>query len=284
VLGEDIELALQLPSEPARVHADPTQLEQILMNLAVNARDAMPRGGSLVIKIRIAELEGDIVGDHVSVAPGPYVVLAVTDTGTGMDAATCERIFEPFFTTKEPGKGTGLGLSTVFAIVAKSGGVVVVESEPGRGTTFKVALPRCDAERTELGAPVPAPPTLLGSETILLVEDDEQVRGIVRAILRRQGYLVIEAANGAEAALINEQHDGTIHLLLTDVIMPRMGGRELAEQIVARRPDTRVIYFSGYNEDAILQHGVLDSGIDFLQKPVTPEVLKRKIRDVLDRR
>jgi len=280
LLGEDVSLTTSLAVALGAVKVDPGQLEQIIMNLAVNARDAMPRGGRLSIETGNVEMDEGYVSGHPLARPGHYVMLAVSDTGIGMDAATQARIFEPFFTTKEAGKGTGLGLATVYGIVRQSGGFIWVYSEPGHGTSFKIYLPRVDES---VSPAVPAAPQVVGgSETVLVVEDVAAVRAVTRQMLERQGYRVLEASNGATALSLAQQHQSGIHLLVTDVVMPEVSGRELADQLVQLRPDMKVLFMSGYTDDAIVRHGILQEGIAYLQKPFTPDTLARKVRVVLD--
>jgi CheY-like chemotaxis protein len=281
VLGEDVELRLGLADDAGNVRADPGQLQQVIMNLVVNARDAMPTGGKLSIDTANADLTEQYAELHQLVIPGRYVMLAVADTGNGMGPETKAKMFEPFFTTKERGKGTGLGLSTVYGIVKQSGGYIWVYSQPNRGTTFKIYLPRVDAP-AERAAPPREVRTLAGTETILLAEDDEMLRPLAKGVLEKLGYTVLDAENAARALALAGAHAGPIALLVSDVVMPGGSGRELARQLARSRPDTRVLYISGYTDDAIVHHGMLEPGLAFLQKPFTPDALARKVRDVLD--
>lgn len=287
LMGEDIVLHTSHAPDLGRVMADPGQIEQVLLNLVVNARDAMPNGGILTLETSNVMLEGPLVMAHATLQPGPYVLLAVSDTGVGMDATTQARIFEPFFTTKAMGKGTGLGLSTCYGIIKQSGGDISVYSEPGRGTTFKIYLPRASADEVTASAgvagdPVPVPAAAGPGTTVLLVEDESLVRSAAEQILRSQGYTVLVARDPGEALLLCETQAGPIHLLVTDVVMPGMNGRELAERVARLKPGTAVLYVSGYTDNAIVHHGVLDPGVWFLPKPFTPEALTRKVREVLE--
>ena len=282
VIGEDVELITELDSALGSVKADPGQLGQAIMNLALNARDAMPEGGELRIETANADMDEAAAHLQDGMEPGRYVMLVVSDTGRGMDLETREKIFEPFFTTKDTGAGTGLGLSTVYGIVKQSDGFIYVYSEPGHGTTFKVYLPRVDeaAEPLEPGT-APVKP-LQGTETVLLVEDEEAVRALARTVLQRNGYSVLEAPGGPEAVEISERHEGPINLLVTDVVMPGMSGSELAERLTMLSPELKVLYISGYTEEAVGGGGLLRPGTAFLQKPFTPDVLTHSVRELLD--
>jgi CheY-like chemotaxis protein len=282
LIGEDVELNTVLDPEPGWVRADLGQIEQVLVNLAVNARDAMPQGGQLTIETRIAELDEAYTQPYPELRPGRYVMLAVSDTGVGMDEATKAHLFEPFFTTKGPEKGTGLGLATVYGIVKQSAGQIVVFSEPGKGTAFKIYLPLVEevipSARSQLGLKTPP----RGDETILLAEDEPAVRALARYVLQIYGYTVLEAGQGEMALQIAETYKGTIHLLVTDVVMPVMSGRQLAERLAAIRPGARVLYLSGHTDDDVIRHGLLQPKTAFLQKPFTPSSLAAKVREVLD--
>jgi two-component system, cell cycle sensor histidine kinase and response regulator CckA len=275
LIHENVDLRVVLDPGPIRVKADPGQLEQVIMNLVLNARDAMPGGGKLTVETASAELGEEAAGQRAAVRAGRYVVLAVSDTGVGMDAATQARVFEPFFTTKEQGKGTGLGLATVYGIVRQSGGHIRVESAPGRGATFRVFLPL-----VEEGLPPAKPPTvsgpLLGTETVLIVEDEPSVRALAGEALRACGYTVLEASDGGEALLLCQGYKDPIHLVVTDVVMPQLGGRELARRLATLRPEVKVLYMSGYADD-----GAAEAGAAFLQKPFMPDDLARKVRETL---
>ncbi len=280
LIGEDIELVTVLAHDLARVKADPSQLEQVIMNLAVNARDAMPEGGRLSLATANFLVDETYAQRHVGLKPGPYVTLTVTDTGCGMDAETLSRIFEPFFTTKEKGKGTGLGLSTVYGVVKQSGGYIEVESEPGRGTAFRVYLPQVEESLTNVKEREPAAAPSSGAETILLVEDEESVRTLVESVLRSKGYKVIPAARGDEALALSEQYAQPIALMLVDMVMPRMSGRELARRLAPLHPETKVLFMSGYAGSSASDG--LDADTHFIQKPFTSEALARKVRETLD--
>jgi CheY-like chemotaxis protein len=283
LIGEDIDLVMIPGPDLGAVKADPGQIEQVILNLAVNARDAMPQGGRLTIETANVTLDEAYARLHAPVQPGDYTMLAITDTGVGMDNDTQSHIFEPFFTTKGP-KGTGLGLSTVYGIVKQSGGYIWVYSEPGQGTSFKVYMPHATAEEVQAveQPAAAAAPADTAHETILVVEDEVNLRRLTRQFLENQGYTVLEAADGAAAVQICVAHQGIIHLLLTDVIMPGMNGRELAQRVSEIRPNMRVLYMSGYTENAIGHNGTLDAGITLLQKPFTLHALKAKVREVLD--
>ncbi len=284
LIGEDIDLALRLHPQLGHAKADPSQLSQVIMNLAVNARDAMPRGGKLTIETDNAEFDAAYTEHHLTAEPGRYVLLAVSDTGHGMDKETQSRLFEPFFTTKEQGKGTGLGLATVYGIVKQSGGYIWVYSELGQGTTFKVYLPLVEeaVEPSLLPEPAVAPAQVSPeNHTVLLVEDEAPLRKLVLAFLESNGYRVFEASNGREAIRLAENTPEAISLLMTDVIMPGMTGRELASRLAAQRPQMKILFMSGYTDDAIVHHGVLERGMQFLQKPFTLEDLARKLQTIL---
>jgi two-component system, cell cycle sensor histidine kinase and response regulator CckA len=282
LIGEDIVLTTRMDPALGSVKADPGQIEQVLLNLAVNARDAMPKGGRLTIETANMELDENCPDARPEIRPGRYVLLAVSDTGCGMDEATKAHLFEPFFTTKGLGKGTGLGLATVYGIVKQASGCIYIYSEPGRGATFKIYLPHIDeavpSRRSSPGmSRIPG-----GTETILLVEDEDAVRALTRHVLQKSGYKVLEARHGGEALRLCGRHREPIHLLLTDVVMPEMGGRELADCLTSLRPEMKVLYLSGYTDDAVVRHGILTADAAFLQKPFSVETLTHKVRDVLD--
>jgi two-component system cell cycle sensor histidine kinase/response regulator CckA len=282
LIGEDVKVETSLDSALASVRADPGQLEQVIMNLAVNARDAMPNGGLLTIETANVMVDAEFAPERPGPASGPHVVMAVSDTGIGMDEETKARIFEPFFTTKEVGKGTGLGLATVYGIVKQSDGFIWVYSEPGTGSTFKIYLPRVDEPAESLESAERPARSLHGTETIMVAEDTAAVRAVLRDVLERHGYTVVEAASGREALQLAGRRSGGIDLLVTDVVMPELSGRDLVRELRAAKPDLKVLYMSGYTDDAVLRQGMLEPGAEFIQKPFRPDDLARRIRDLLD--
>jgi len=284
MIGEDVEFQTILESELWKVHMDSGQIDQMIINMAVNSRDAMPQGGKLVVETANVDLDENYFREQgLDETPGSYVMLAISDTGSGMNKETRDHIFDPFFTTKEIGKGTGLGLSTVYGIIKQNNGFIWVYSVPGQGTTFKIYLPKLkeDAEAEEKER-IPVG-DLNGSETVFIVEDDDKLRNLTRKILERYGYSALEAENGEDALRFSEEYEGQIDLILTDVVMPKMSGKELAEQLKSLRPEIKVVYMSGYTGNAIVHHGILPPWLNFLEKPFTPECLARKVREVLDR-
>lgn len=281
LLSENIEVKLILDPELGRAKADAGQIEQVIMNLAINARDAMPQGGKLTIQTANVELDEDYARQHTDVLPGLYVMLAVSDTGTGMDPATQARVFEPFFTTKPAGKGTGLGLATAHGIVRQSGGTIWLYSEPGHGATFKIYLPRVQESAEPLPSRTAESAPGRGTETVLLVEDESSLRELTRKFLEEHGYTVLQAENGLKAIEVAERHAGPIHLLLTDVVMPGMTGHKLAQELESSRPQMKVVYMSGYTDEAITNHGILKPGTSFIEKPFTREALLRKVHNLL---
>jgi two-component system, cell cycle sensor histidine kinase and response regulator CckA len=283
LIGEDIQLALALNPDAGNIRADPGHIEQALVNLAINSRDAMPNGGRITIESANVHLDETYARTHMGMQPGDFVMIALSDTGQGMNAETRRHIFEPFFTTKEQGKGTGLGLATVYGMVKQAGGDIWVYSEPGKGTTFKLYFPRVADPVSELAEDA-SDGEHVGAGTILVVEDEESVRDLTARILRQAGYTVLTAASGEEAMELSKRRPEGIDLLLTDVVMPRMSGKELAESLLKTRPGMKVLYASGYTENTVVHHGVLDAGVAFLPKPFSREILAKKVRDVLERK
>jgi len=286
LIGEDIEILMIPESALWKVEIDPGQMEQVIMNLVANARDSMPIGGKLTIETANTDLDDNYFSEHgiVEERPGSYVMLAVSDTGSGMDKEVQEHIFDPFYTTKEKGKGTGLGLSTIYGIVKQNNGFIWVYSEPGQGSTFKIYLPKVKGDVKEEEKEQPPVENLSGSETVLIVEDDDSLRKLTRTVLKQRGYKILEAENGEDALRISKEHEGTIDLMITDVVMPKMGGKETAERLKTLHPQMKVIYMSGYTDNAIVHHGVLAAGLNFLEKPFSLEGLARKAREVLDKK
>jgi PAS domain S-box-containing protein len=283
LIGEDVELVMRLAADSGNIRTDPHHIEQAIVNLAVNARDAMPHGGRITIETSNTRIDEAYAKTHMGVQPGEFVMIALSDTGHGMDSATRQKIFEPFFTTKPRGKGTGLGLATVYGMVKQSGGDIWVYSEPGQGTTFKLYFPRSNEPVSPLAVEEPARVLPDTAETLLLVEDEAQVRELEVTMLRQLGYHVLAAANGEEALEASRTFSGEISLLVTDVVMPNMSGRQVAEALLTCRPGLRVLFLSGYTENTISHHGVLDASVDFLTKPFTREVLARRVREILSR-
>jgi signal transduction histidine kinase len=282
VIGEDIELITALEKNLWHTKVDPRQIDQVIINLAVNAKDAMPNGGKLTIETTNVHVDRSYAYDHAGILPGLYVMLSVSDTGTGISPEIKDRIFEPFFTTKEKGKGTGLGLSTIYGIINQCGGSILIYSEPGQGTTFKIYLSRASEARDELKKETNLTRFPRGNETILVVEDDTAARRLTAEILNMQGYLVLEASDGNEALNIAKTYDANIQLVLTDVVMPQMSGREMADRLRMLRTDIKVLFMSGYTNDTIVHHGILDKGLFYIQKPFTVDGLSKKIREVLE--
>jgi len=283
LIGEDIHLLLHLAPEIGNIKADPSHIEQAIVNLVVNARDAMPQGGRISIETCNVVLDENYARSHMGVRPGPFVMIAVSDTGHGMDAETKRRMFEPFFTTKSHGKGTGLGLATVYGSVKQMGGDIWVYSEPNQGSTLKMYFPRITEAAGAIGEEESAPPPAEAGETILVVEDEKAVRELTVRILGKLGYRVLVASGGEEAIAISQSYADEISLLLTDVVMPNMSGRQVADKLLGTRPGLKILYLSGYTDTTVVHHGVLETGLDFLPKPFSREVLARKIRDVLAR-
>jgi CheY-like chemotaxis protein len=281
IIGEDIELEVRLAADLRRVMVDPAHMDQVIMNLAVNSRDAMPDGGKLTIETANVQLTGDYAAGHLGAQSGPHVMLAVSDTGTGMDAATQARVFEPFYTTKEQGKGTGLGLSIVYGIVKQNAGGIMVYSEPAHGTVFKIYIPAVEAPAAVAPAEREDADAEVSGATILLVEDEDQVRKLARSFLERRGYRVVEASSGPEALRTLQDYDGRIDLLLTDMVMPQMNGATLAEKVKAMRPEIRILFMSGYTEGGMENQGLPAGEAQFLQKPFSAGALERKVRDAL---
>lgn len=282
LLGEDIQFETIMQPDLGLIYADPVQIQQIVMNIAINARDAMPNGGKLTVETANVDLDKNYVGRHQPVKEGPYVMLAISDNGIGMDATVQAHLFEPFFTTKEKGKGTGLGLSTVYGIVKQSNGFIWVYSELEKGTTFKIYLPRVEGGNIQAATDVKLEQGLCGSETVLVVEDKASMRALAARILRNRGYTVLEASDGKDALNVTQGHTGEIHLVITDVIMPGMSGKDLVSELKVARPNIKSLYVSGYTDNAIVHHGVLDSNVAFLQKPFSVDGLLRKVREVID--